>query len=92
MTSIESSPEDYDPEDWQLIKTKENYPLSKFQTDLIATRLDMLAVKQNKPVRHVLVQPGVAATSIVATYLNWFTARAMVLAFWLVGFSILLFR
>jgi 3-keto steroid reductase len=85
MSSIEASPEDYDPDDWQLLKTPETYALSKFQTDLIATRLDMIAIETKRPVRHIVVQPGVVATSIVANALNWFSSFAMMCAFYLVS-------
>jgi 3-keto steroid reductase len=80
MSSIEASPEGYDPADWQLLRTPETYALSKFQTDLLATRLDSTGA----PVRHMLVQPGVVATSILANALNWFTTLAMLAAFYIV--------
>jgi 3-keto steroid reductase len=107
MSSLEATPEEYDPDDWQLLKTKENYPLSKFQTDLLATRLDLIALEADAKAntgarsgekakatatvtatRHIIVQPGVVATSIVASYLNFFTAWCMRTAFWIVSHSL----
>jgi 3-keto steroid reductase len=111
MSSLEATPEEYDPDDWQLLKTKENYPLSKFQTDLLATRLDLIALEADAKAntgarsgekvkvkatatatatatRHIIVQPGVVATSIVASYLNFFTAWCMRAAFWIVSHSL----
>lgn len=84
MSSLESSPIHYDPADWQLLNTPDAYALSKFQMDILATRLDMFACERNTPVRHVVVQPGVCATNIVGSILNGFTSIAMMLAFWLV--------
>jgi 3-keto steroid reductase len=86
MSSLEALPMAYDVGDWQLVKAYENYALSKYQIDLIGTRLDADAVvsgKTNAP-RHIVVQPGVAATSIVNSYHNWFTVFWMNVFFWLV--------
>jgi NAD(P)-dependent dehydrogenase (short-subunit alcohol dehydrogenase family) len=69
MSSIEASPAFYDSDDWQLIKTKHSYESSKYQIDIIATNLDRRAIEEIPQgsavkVRHVVVQPGIAATNI----------------------------
>lgn len=69
MSSIEASPSFYNSDDWQLVKTKHSYESSKYQIDIIATNLDRRAIEEIPrgtavKVRHVVVQPGVAATNI----------------------------
>lgn len=87
MSSVEASPTYYDPNDWQITHTPDVYALSKFQTDILATRLDMRACEREEPVRHIVVQPGVCATNIAGAVLNSFSAVAMMLAFWIVRSS-----
>jgi 3-keto steroid reductase len=83
MSSIEATPAYYDVDDWQLLRTPDVYALSKFQLDLIAAQLDIETTQKRVPVRHVLVQPGICATSIAQNILNGVTATVMLWAFYI---------
>ncbi|KAI3616529.1 3-keto sterol reductase [Moniliophthora roreri] len=73
----------YEPEDWQLKRTQDPYGSSKYQTELIATHLDRIALHeqnttQKKVVRHFISHPGVCHTNIdlnlifpVLHYVKW---------------------
>jgi 3-keto steroid reductase len=73
MSSLMAEPANYDPEDWQLVRTYDSYALSKYQIDLIATQLDKRATQAaaraspDEPnavePRHFLFQPGVVGTN-----------------------------
>jgi len=65
-SSLEASDKFYDPEDWQLTKTKHSYEGSKYQIDIIAVNLDRMALNSNveKKIRHFISEPGVCSTSI----------------------------
>lgn len=60
----------YRPEDWQLVETGHPYEASKYQIDILACQLEKQALQleeqTNRPaeVRHMLIHPGVASTSI----------------------------
>jgi 3-keto steroid reductase len=70
MSSLEASPTFYDSEDWQLISTEHSYESSKYQIDLIATHLDLMARRSldedltSRPVRHFISEPGVCSTNV----------------------------
>ncbi|KAF8164871.1 3-keto sterol reductase [Crassisporium funariophilum] len=65
-SSLEASPKFYDSNDWQLKTTEHSYESTKYQTDLIATNLDHLALRSTngKQIRHFVSEPGVCATTI----------------------------
>ncbi|KAF9443628.1 hypothetical protein P691DRAFT_808692 [Macrolepiota fuliginosa MF-IS2] len=69
-SSLEASPSFYDSDDWQLTKTEHSYESSKYQIDLIATHLDLLARRAleedptSRPVRHFVSEPGVCSTNV----------------------------
>lgn len=93
---IQPSQFDYFLGDWQLIRTPYSYELSKYQTELIASRLNEYredrygvqvpktgAVTAPPAVRHFIVHPGVTATNIfssIGLILKWL----MLLAFYIV--------
>lgn len=89
MSSIEAVPSFYDPEDWQLVKNEHAYGAAKYQIDLIGAELDRLACAKTQesgatPIRHIIVEPGVTATSIAARFLNVVLVQLMFVAFYLV--------
>ncbi|KAK7049730.1 3-keto-steroid reductase [Paramarasmius palmivorus] len=73
----------YESDDWQLKLTQDPYGASKYQTELIATHLDRVALREQsvshkKVVRHFISHPGVCHTNIdlnlifpVLHYLKW---------------------
>jgi 3-keto steroid reductase len=88
-SSIESAPTFYNPEDWQLVKTEYSYAVVKYQIDLLATRLDGLAVEQeprcsSATVRHVVVQPGVVGTNISGALVSGFMDFVKIVTFYMV--------
>lgn len=102
-STLDTRPADFDLSDWQLIKTPYSYELSKYETELVANRLnaayrDTTDAKAggdegtaiNQDIRHFVVHPGVTATnvySIIGPILDWF----MKLAFYIVSFSVSLY-
>ena len=66
MSSLEASPTAYSRDDWQGIKTDMSYEASKYQIDLIATKLHMRSLEENSepPIRHLLVHPGIAESNM----------------------------
>lgn len=95
-SSIEASPSFYDSEDWQLIKTAHSYESSKYQIDIISTHLDRRAIEETTqgsavPVRHVVVQPGVASTNISNALIGSFLDILKVLTFYIVRFLVVLY-
>ncbi|KAL4241180.1 hypothetical protein ABKN59_000119 [Abortiporus biennis] len=77
-SSLESSPEDFSLEDWQLLKTYHSYETSKYEIDLVAHRLALQSQKdESSAVRHYIIHPGIshsnAAHDLVPTEIfNWF--------------------
>lgn len=69
-SSLEASPAFYESDDWQLTKTEHSYESSKYQIDLIATHLDLLARRAleqdptSHPIRHFISEPGVCSTNV----------------------------
>ena len=71
MSSLEASPQFYQPEDWQLKNTEFSYQSSKYQIDILATQLDHLSLAQevntsgpSQVIRHFLAEPGVCHTNV----------------------------
>ncbi|KAK7061314.1 hypothetical protein R3P38DRAFT_3383539 [Favolaschia claudopus] len=66
-SSLEASPEHWDSEDWQLIKTEHSYENVKYQIDLVGSILDRRAledISSAKRVRHFVSHPAVTSTKI----------------------------
>lgn len=88
ISSHEATSRYYDPTDWQLTKSLYSYQSSKYQTNLIAMRLDENAMKGHIPgspvVRHCVALPGVAGTNIASVLLGPITSVIMYLTFYLV--------
>lgn len=69
-SSLEASPTFYESDDWQLTNTAHSYESSKYQIDLIATHLDLVARRAlevdptSRPVRHFISEPGVCSTNV----------------------------
>lgn len=95
-SSLDTQPARFSLDDWQLTRTAHSYELSKFETELIANRLnaayrgskgtregDEEGTAVNENIRHFIVHPGVTATSvysIIGPILDW----CMKLAFYIV--------
>ncbi len=99
MSSVQANSE-YEPEDWQLVKTANPYECTKYQTDLLAGYFEeqqrayskkAYAINkedtpsQRKSIRHILVQPGVVATSIFHGAMYWWLVPAMIGFFYFVS-------
>ncbi|KAF9779562.1 3-keto sterol reductase [Thelephora terrestris] len=82
----------YRPEDWQLVTTDHSYESSKYQVDLLASQLEIQALRleeqTNRPakVRHLIIHPGVASTGIVDSFLHPILVHLMGLSFYLARF------
>lgn len=90
-SSIEAFRKHYDDKDKQCLRTdvpSTAYESTKFQCELAAlalsTQLEQRDSAQKQP-QVFLTHPGVVATSIMADWLNWFTATAMLWSFYLVS-------
>ena len=95
-SSIEASPSFYNPEDWQLVRTEYSYAAAKYQIDLIATRLDCLAVQRGSRgasinIRHVITQPGIVGTNISGELIGWFMEAIKILTWYIVRFYVVSF-
>ncbi|KAK7696595.1 hypothetical protein QCA50_001253 [Cerrena zonata] len=66
MSSLEAAPYAYSRDDWQCLKTDMSYEASKYQIDLIATKLHMRSLEESSdpPIRHLLVHPGIAESNM----------------------------
>ncbi|KIP09853.1 hypothetical protein PHLGIDRAFT_102186 [Phlebiopsis gigantea 11061_1 CR5-6] len=67
QSSLEGQPCWYDHDDWQLVKTDHSYEGTKFQIDLIASKLNersLLPGGEGHVVRHFLVHPGIAHSNM----------------------------
>jgi 3-keto steroid reductase len=90
VSSLEASAMGYDPDDWQLLRTPNTYALSKFQMDLVTTRLDVQAAAATADgahdvTRHFIFQPGVVSTNIAAKQVSSIQALATSFSFLLVS-------
>lgn len=87
-SSIEARPDAFTFDDWQLTTTPLSYEASKYQTHLVSHGLDLRnnATSEGK-VRHIVVHPGVVATSIFAVHLGWLLYWLMTITFYLVRLS-----
>ena len=95
MSSLQATL-DYEPDDWQLIKTPYPYEGTKYQTELLAgyfeeeqrKRVASHSPLEKEPlahIRHILIQPGVVATSIFLDALYWWVVPFMFAFFYIVS-------
>lgn len=100
-STMDTQPTQFDRtlEDWQLVKTPYSYELSKFETELVATRLNAAyrlpsqggqadtvgsGTAVSPEIRHFITHPGVTATNVFAV-IGWFLDWWMRVAFYLVS-------
>ncbi|KAG8678326.1 hypothetical protein FRC09_019928, partial [Ceratobasidium sp. 395] len=88
MSSLEGRPSFFPGlDDWQLVKSDHSYEASKYSIELVACTLDVTEAVQHSPgdtqLRHFVVHPGVAGTSMFAEYTGWFLNKIMFLSFYL---------
>ncbi|KAH9483103.1 3-keto-steroid reductase [Psilocybe cubensis] len=85
-SSLEASSHFYDSADWQLIKTDHSYEAAKYQIDLIANCLDLIALQNSettKVTRHFVGEPGVCSTSISKALVSGLLDEVKVIAFYI---------
>ncbi|KAG6897681.1 hypothetical protein C0992_012430 [Termitomyces sp. T32_za158] len=87
-SSIEASPEFFNPEDWQNKCSEHSYESTKYQIDLISTRLDQLALQRpaSRRIRHFVTHPGVCSTNVADALIGPVLNLCKVLVFYLVRF------
>ncbi|KAG5353630.1 hypothetical protein C0989_004311 [Termitomyces sp. Mn162] len=87
-SSVEASPNFFDPEDWQNKKSGHSYECTKYQIDLISTRLDQLALQRSasRRIRHFVAHPGVCSTNVADALIGPVLNFCKVLVFYLVRF------
>ncbi|KAG6820227.1 hypothetical protein H0H93_003729 [Arthromyces matolae] len=85
-SSIEASPDYFDPDDWQNKKSAHSYESTKYQIDLISTRLDQLALQKPacQRIRHLLSHPGVCSTNVANALIGPVLNLCKLFAFYLV--------
>ncbi|KAH0839589.1 NAD(P)-binding protein [Lanmaoa asiatica] len=87
ISSHEASPEFYDPDDWQLVKSECSYQCSKYQVNMISLHLDREAIRSQldgtPAARHLTVYPGIAGTGIASTHLGTFQTICMFASFYI---------
>jgi 3-keto steroid reductase len=83
ISSSEARPGFADPEDWQLVKTQHSYEASKYQMDLLGTRLNRQP-HNHSIVRHFVVMPGVVSTNIGVALVGALMEIMKVVVFYLV--------
>lgn len=88
-SSLESSPEGYSHDDWQLIKTKKSYEGSKYELDLIGHRLSLRSQKlgPSAPIRHMVIHPGLAQSNMSINMVGGFLDLVKVLYFYVVSMN-----
>ncbi|PPQ82161.1 hypothetical protein CVT25_015139 [Psilocybe cyanescens] len=85
-SSLEASSQFYNSNDWQLKTTDHSYEAAKYQIDLIANCLDLIALqpsKNGKVTRHFVGEPGVCSTSISKALASGLLDELKVLAFYI---------
>lgn len=88
-SSIEARPEAFTFDDWQLTETPLSYEASKYQTYLVGHALDLKTNGESGgKIRHLVIHPGVVASSIFAAHLGWLRNLLMVIAFYVVRSSV----
>ncbi len=90
MSSLEAQPW-YDEDDWQLFKTDHSYEGSKYQIDLIASKLakrSLEAKGEADAVRHYLVHPGVVHSNMTNGMIFFFFDMCKVILFYIVRFLV----
>lgn len=86
---MESSPEWYSRDDWQLINSDRSYEGSKYEIDLIGHRLARQALQQKGGapiVRHFTVHPGIAESNMARNLVGGFLDAIKLLVFYFVRF------
>ncbi|CAL1702097.1 unnamed protein product [Somion occarium] len=86
MSSLEASPAAYNHDDWQCIKSTLSYEASKYEIDLIATRLSLLAssIGRDSPFRHILVHPGISESNMTKDLVYSFLEIIKLFVFYIV--------
>lgn len=90
MSSLEGRPCWYDRDDWQLVKTDHSYEGSKYEIDLIFSKLNqrsLLPGGESNAVRHFLVHPGVLHSNMTNGMVYVFFDTIKVLLFYIVSLS-----
>lgn len=93
MSSLEAQPCWYDHDDWQLVKTDHSYEATKYQIDLIASRLAQRSMEpdgEGDIVQHFNVHPGIVHSNMTNGMVNFFFDMCKVLLFYIVSVSGLL--
>ncbi|KAG6831902.1 hypothetical protein H0H87_003553 [Tephrocybe sp. NHM501043] len=87
-SSLEASPSFFDAEDWQNKKTEHSYESTKYQIDLISTRLDQLALQRpaSRRVRHFISHPGVCSTNVANALVGPVLNFCKIVVFYIVRF------
>ncbi|KAG6829684.1 hypothetical protein H0H92_003802 [Tricholoma furcatifolium] len=87
-SSLEASPAYFDPEDWQNKSTEHSYEATKYQIDLISTRLDQLSLQRpaSRRIRHFITHPGVCSTNVANALIGPVLDMCKLLAFYIVRF------
>ncbi|KAJ3534524.1 hypothetical protein NM688_g7122 [Phlebia brevispora] len=85
MSSLEGQPCWYDHDDWQLVKTDHSYEGTKYQIDLISSRLAQQSREPNGEgdiVQHYTVHPGIAHSNMTSGMVYFFFDMCKVLLFY----------
>lgn len=88
MSSLESQPCWYDHDDWQLIKTDHSYEGTKYEVDLIASKLAKRSLQpggEGNVIRHFIVHPGIAHSNIASEMVFWLFDQIKVVLFYIVS-------
>ena len=88
MSSLEGQPCWYDHDDWQLVKTDHSYEGTKYQIDLIASRLNQRSFAsggESSVVRHFLVHPGIVHSNMTKGMVYVFFDTLKVILFYIVS-------
>ncbi|KAI0079726.1 hypothetical protein K474DRAFT_1658817 [Panus rudis PR-1116 ss-1] len=87
MSSLEAASNAFYRDDWQCIDVPRPYEATKYQIDLIASRLAIQSAEGQDPVvRHLLVHPGIAESnmskSMIGNVLEYIKLAAFYIARW----------
>lgn len=88
QSSLEGQPCWYDHDDWQLVKTDHSYEGTKYQIDLIASKLNeqsLLPGGESNVVRHFLVHPGIVHSNMTNGMVYVFFDTLKVMLFYIVS-------
>lgn len=88
MSSLEGQPRWYNHDDWQLVKTDHSYEASKYQIDLISSRLAQQSKEsegESSVIQHFLVHPGIVHSNMTNGMINLFFDMCKVMFFYIVS-------